>query len=105
MHIVKFLAFSTGLAISYVAAAPALIPDTFYPDGISVKYYPNGLPAGLYPETELTSRATSLAKLVFINAPGVSDGDYAPVEVTACKDINFSGPCVVIKSFPGQCGR
>ena len=87
MHIITFLAFSTGLAISYVAAAPALIPDTFYPDGTVVKYYPNGLPAGLYPGTELTSRATSLAtrdRRVSIKAPGVGNGDNAPVEVTAC---------------------
>ena len=35
----------------------------------------------------------------------VSGGGYAPVEVTACRDIKFSGSCVVIKSHPGQCGR
>lgn len=108
MHIITFLAFSTGLAISYVAAAPALIPNTFYPNGVVVKYYPNGLPAGLYPGTELTSRATNLAKRdpqTTIDAPGVAAGDLPQVEVTACSDENFSGRCLVIRSFPGQCGR
>lgn len=84
MHIVTIFAFPIGLAVAF-----PLIPDTIYPNGLSA---------------ELISRGTSLAKR-FINAPGVNDGDFAPVEVTACRDNNFSGSCVVIRSFPGQCGR
>ena len=109
MKIITFLAFSTGLAAPYAAAAPspALIPDVSYPDGVVVTYYSNGLPAGLYPGAELTSRAMSLEKrdpVIVVDAPGVNDQTSPRVGVYACSDKNFSGRCVYIRSRPGQCG-
>lgn len=108
MYIITFLALSTAFAIFHVAAAPAFISDTTYSNGIVAKYDPKGLLAGFFSATEPTSRATNLAKRdpeTVVNAPCVGDHDLPKVEVTACSDINFSGGCVLIRSFPGQCGR
>ena len=105
MKIITFFTFFTELAVSYAVAVPAPAPDTTFPDGIVVKYYPNGLPAGLYPGAKLTSRATNLDKR---DDPFVVDVEFPGtpvVGVYACRDINFSGPCVYIRSSPNQCGE
>lgn len=93
MKIITFLAFSAGLAVPFIAAAPAPAPDASFPGSLSVKYYPNGLPAGLYPEAQLTSRATNL------------ETRQSRVGVFICSDANFTGRCVFVTSSPGQCGE
>lgn len=105
MKTVTFLTLFAGLATYYVAAVPAPAPDTTFPDGMVVKYYPKGLPPGLYPGHGLQSRAPSLEKRddpYFIDLSNQLSS--API-VKACRDVNFAGPCVSIKSRPGQCGK
>lgn len=108
MKIITSLAFLAGLATTYAAAVAAPAPDISYPNGIVVTKYPKGLPPGLYPRTELTSRAVGLEKRdpqIVITGPVVDVKAPQPVVIFACSDINFKGFCVRITSAPGQCGE
>lgn len=97
MKIITFLVFSTGLAASYAAAAPAPASDP----GVAVKYYPTGLPPALYPGAELT---TGTPPSFVVNAPGVTDQTSPVGAVFACSDPNFSGRCVYLRATVLTCG-
>ena len=108
MKIITFLAFLAGLAVTNAAAVAAPALDISYPNGIVVTKYPRGLPPGLYPRTELTSRALGLEKRVPQIVPVGRFVDVKapqPVVLFGCSEKNFTGFCVRITSAPGQCGK
>lgn len=96
MRIITSPTFLAGLVVSYVAAGPVSVPDISSPNDIVVRHY-------LGPEFE--SQIPHIEKRdepYFIDlSNNLAD---APL-VRACRDINLAGPCVKIKSRPGQCGK
>lgn len=90
MIIITLLTFWAGLATCYVAPVPGSALND-----IVVRHYKG---------PELESPNPNIEKR---DPPFVIDVSNnlnpAPV-VTACRDINLNGPCVQIKSRPGQCG-
>lgn len=108
METTAFLAFLTGLAATYVVAAPSSAPDASYPRGIVLNDYPNEPPAELKSRAELIPRAMGLEKrdpVISPNATLINVSASQDVRVFACSDPNFDGNCVVINSAPGQCGE